>query len=233
MAWIPAAISAGGALVGAFSKHEAAGEAEEAAEAQIAEQRRQFALARQFLGPFQQAGQFAIPGLEGLSQQDPTSEINRILGQFQQSPAQKFVQQRATQGVQSQAERLGLLDSGAERGALAQTISGLAGQNQQQFLQNVLGERARRTQILQNLFGTGAQSAQALAGGALQTGRGVAGSLGAEGVAGALGTLGIGNMAGSLADIFGVGGPGARSFGGLPANQWRNPDTGEIENIGT
>jgi hypothetical protein len=203
--FLPMALQVGGGLLGSLFGGDASEDVEESQQQAIAEQQREFELARQFLSPFQQAGVSAIPGLQALGARmtDPVGEINRILAQFQQSPAQRFAQQQATQGVQSQAERLGLLDSGAERGALAKTISGLASQNQQQFLQNVLGEQARGAQVLQNLFGTGAGAAGTLAGGALQTGQGIAGSLGNIGAAQGLGALRQQNIFGSLGGLLG------------------------------
>lgn len=202
--WIAPAIEGGASLLGElFGGDDASDEASQAAAEAAAERRREFGEAKEFLSPYQQAGLGALPGLQAFAGEDPAAIINRILSQYQVSPAQQFVQRQATEAVQNQAESAGLLQSGAERTALAKTIAGLASQNQQQFLQNVLGERTRRLQTLQNLFGTGAQSAQALASGAIGTGAGIARDIETGGAARAAGDLQLQNLLSGLGGMVG------------------------------
>ena len=128
------------------------------------------------LGPFQKTGGQAFQSEFGQLQQeaDPTAFVNNILSQFQQSPAQKFAQQQGIQASRNQLEAAGLGGSGAGAQALQQQGSDIAGQQQQQFLQNVLGVRQQTLGGLGQLGGMGLQSA--LAGGQfnMQTGEDIA-----------------------------------------------------------
>jgi len=214
----------GGALGGLFGGGgDASSDIEEAEQQAIAERRAEFEKAQQFLSPFMGAGQFAIPGLEALTGGDPAAVINRLTQQFQTSPGQQFIQQQATRALQNQAERAGLLDTGAERASLAQTVSGLASQNLNQFINQALGVRSSQQQALESLFGGGLGAGQALAGGALQTGAGIAGDLGNIGAAQAASALGrqrdisslFGGIGGLIGGALGGGGFGGGGFGNL------------------
>lgn len=181
---------------------------EEAQERAIAERRRAMQQAAGFLQPFREGGIFGMKGLEDISSQmhDPVSFLNRIMAQYQESPGAKFERGQATEALQSQAQSLGLLDSGAERASLANLVSNLASRNQQQFLQNVLGIQSGRGQLLQSLFGGGLGAGQALATGALKTGAGIAGDISGIGEARAAGDISMGEQFGSavgdLTDVF-------------------------------
>lgn len=111
--------------------------------------------ARGLYDPFRQAGLQALPQLQGLFGQDPTDVVNKILGQYQASPGEQFQKQQAQTAMQNQLAAAGLSGSGEAIQRSGQLASGLAGQGQQQFLQNVLGQRQQQIGGLENLFQTG------------------------------------------------------------------------------
>lgn len=236
--FIPAAIGAGAGLAsklfgGGDDSRKAA--EQEQRELEQAEQQIRQATGQGLglLSPFQQAGVGAIGGLQGMLGQDPTDIVNKILGQFQQSPAEKFQSQQAQQAMQNQLASAGLSGSGEaiqRSGGLAQQ---LAGQGQQQFLQNVLGQRQQQMGGLESLFGGGLSAAQSGAGLLGQEGQSLAGLTGQIGQAQAAGTLGKGQeqagLFGGLGQIGGLLGGGSGGSGGLfggGASPWVNPDTG-------
>jgi hypothetical protein len=234
---IPAVASLAGSIIGSQSQEEAAEEAQEAEEEKLQLLREMFGEAKEFLSPFQLAGKTAIPELQALEGKmaDPVAAINQIMQQFQMSPYQKNVQNQAINAVQSQLAAQGLIGSGLQRGEIERTAGQVAGGFGQQFLQNVLGEQARRAQILENLFGTGASAASALAGGALGFGKEIGGAQEMGGLMGAAGSLLSGQTMskgiGSLGEIF------SKYFGQQPqaqygSNIWLNPDTGKFVPIG-
>ncbi len=120
------------------------GDAQKAAQAAEEQERAATGQALGLLSPFQQGGQGALSQLQGLFGQDPTELINRILGQFQGSPAFDFQKQQAQEAQQNQLASAGLAGSGEAIQRSGQLASGLASQGQQQFLQNVLGQRQQQ-----------------------------------------------------------------------------------------
>lgn len=113
------------------------------------------------LSPFRTAGVTGIQGaLSALQQEgDPTGFVNQILSQFQQSPAQKAGIQSGLTAVQNRLQAQGLGQSGAEQKSLEQFAQQQTGQQQQQFLQNVLGLQQQRISGLSGLGGMGLQAA--------------------------------------------------------------------------
>jgi hypothetical protein len=142
------------------------------------------------LEPFRGAGQFAISPLEGMLGQDPTDIVNKILGQYQASPAQQFRTQQAQQAMQNQLAGAGLSGSGEAIQRSGQLAQQLAGQGQEQFLRDVLGQRQQQMGGLERLFGGGLSAAGTGAGLLGQEGRSLAELTGQIGQAQAAGTLG-------------------------------------------
>jgi len=116
-----------------------------------------------FLQPFQQGGVSALSQLQGMLGQDPTQLINQITGQYQQSPEFEFQKSQAQDALQNQLESAGLGSSGIGAQKSAELAGNLASQNQQQYLQNVLGQRQQQMGGLESLFsgGLGAAGQQA------------------------------------------------------------------------
>jgi len=123
-----------------------------------------------YLQPYQAGGSQALSsllsqlGAGGTTQgggqpQDAQSIINRIQQGFQQTPAQQFEQQQATEAAQNQLQAQGIGGSGAAAKSLAQTVAGITGQQEQQNLQNVLGLRQQSLADLLSAAGLGAGAA--------------------------------------------------------------------------
>lgn len=110
------------------------------------------------LSPFQQAGTAALGEFQQAIQpqiKDPVGFINQIASQFQPSPGAQFQTQQGIEAARQGGVTSGQLGSGAEQKALSQFAQGVTSQGQQQFLQNVLGQRQQGLQGLQGLIGTG------------------------------------------------------------------------------
>ena len=211
MSFAPQAIGAGfGAIPGALASLFGGGDSQRASQAAMDQERQAMAQALGLLSPFQQAGAGAAGQLQGLLGEDPTAPVNRILGQFRPSPAFQFQQQQAQKGLESQLAGAGLAGSGEAIQRSGQLASGLAGQGQQQFLQNVLGQRQQQMGGLESLFGGGLSAAQTGAGLLGQEGQ----ALGGLQAAGILGQqqqrAGLFGGLGELGGLFG----GAGGFGG-------------------
>lgn len=218
----PLAIGAGAGLAGQLF---GGGDSQRASQAAMEQERQAMAQALGLLSPFQQAGVGAAGQLQGLLGEDPTATINRILGQFRPSPAFQFQQQQAQKGLESQLAGAGLAGSGEAIQRAGQLATGLAGQGQQQFLQNVLGQRQQQMGGLEELFRGGLGAAGTEAGLLGQMGPAL-GGLQAAGIlgrgqeqAGLFG--GLGGLAGLLGGSGGTGG-----LGGLFNKPWIDPDTG-------
>lgn len=123
-----------------------------------------------YLQPYQAGGSQALSsllsqlGAGGTTQgggqpQDAQSIIDRIQQHFQQTPAQQFEQQQATEAAQNQLQAQGIGGSGAAAKSLAQTVAGITGQQEQQNLQNVLGLRQQSLADLLSAAGLGAGAA--------------------------------------------------------------------------
>ncbi|MHC4634570.1 MAG: hypothetical protein ACYSYU_05065 [Planctomycetota bacterium] len=213
MSFIGPAIGIGADLLGSLFGG-GGGDAQEASQAAMAQERQAVERALGLLSPFQQAGVGAIGGLQGMVGQDPTSIINRILGQYQASPAEQFQKQQAQGALQNQLAAAGLSGSGAaiqQAGSLAQN---LAQRGQQQFLQNVLGQRQQQMGGLEDLFRGGLSAAGTGAGLLGQEGQALGGLAGAGILGQGQEQSGLFGGLGSLAGLFGGGGSGGLFGGG-------------------
>lgn len=160
--------------------------------------------AQRGLLPFQKAGVSALPQLQALAGQDPTSVIQGIESKFQTSPG---AQEQIAQGIRAAnlaASAGGTVGSGAEQKRLAQFAGGVTSEDMQNFLRNVLGVRGAQTGILQQLAGGGLGAAGEAGKFGMRGGEDIANLLAQMGVAGAKGTearaSGLENLAG-----FGLG----------------------------
>lgn len=120
--------------------------------------------AQQTQQPYQDAGTGAIADyqkwLQG--QQDPTKFINETMGQYQQSPYAQYLQQQAMRAGQNAASASGLMGSTPMMEQLQQNAGNIASQDQNQWLQNVLGINTQYGQGQQNLMSGGQNAANAL-----------------------------------------------------------------------
>lgn len=124
MGW-ETAIGAGTSILGGILGNNAAGDAQdaqtEAAQAQIAEQRRQYDQSRADQQPYMQFGQGQLGGLSALAAGDYSG--------FQNSPDYKYAREQMIYGQDHSAAARGRLNSGGYAMDLAQGLNGLASQN--------------------------------------------------------------------------------------------------------
>ncbi|MFX0132173.1 MAG: hypothetical protein ACFFDN_00875 [Candidatus Hodarchaeota archaeon] len=102
--------------------------------------------------------------------QQPASVINQILSQYRESPFAKWATKSGIDALRNVAEARGMLGTPSELQDITRFAETQAMGGQQQFLQDVLGERSRQAGILQNIFGTGAGTAGEMARGTLGIG---------------------------------------------------------------
>ncbi len=110
--------------------------------------------------PYLDAGTGAIGDyqkwLQG--QQDPSKFINDQMGKYQESPYARYMQQQSMNAGQNAASASGLMGSTPLMQQLQQNAGNIASQDQNQWLQNVLGINTQYGQGQQNLM-TGGQNA--------------------------------------------------------------------------
>lgn len=114
--------------------------------------------------PYQNAGIGAIGDyqkwLQG--QQDPTKFINNAMSGYQESPWAKYQQQQSMNAGQNAASAAGLSGSTPLMQQLQQNAGNIASQDQNQWLQNVLGINTQYGQGQQNLMQGGQNAANQL-----------------------------------------------------------------------
>ncbi len=96
---------------------------------------------KDLMNPFYQAGTGAIPQyqewLQGMK--DPSAFINKIMGQYQESPFAKYQQQQSMRAGQNAGSASGLTGSTPMMQQMQQNASNISGQDMNTWLQNVLG----------------------------------------------------------------------------------------------
>jgi hypothetical protein len=114
--------------------------------------------------PFLNAGIGAIGDYQNWlkGQQDPTKFINNLMTGYQESPYAKYLQQQSMNAGQNAASASGLIGSTPLMQQLQQNASNIASQDQNQWLQNVLGINTQYGQGQQNLMSGGQGAANAL-----------------------------------------------------------------------
>jgi hypothetical protein len=209
-------------IIGGITGSTGAKAAEQAGQAQLAgtqaataEQRRQFDITQGQLEPFREAGlgaleqQQALLGLLGPGQQQTA------LGSISQSPAQRFIEDRAQRNLIQNQSALGGLGGGNIRSALVEQGAGFAGgqlQNQFSQLGQIAGQgQAAGTNIAQLGGQTSGNIANLLQAGGQATASGILGAQQARS-AGTQQLLGAGLGAAAGGGLFGAGAAGL--FGG-------------------
>lgn len=116
--------------------------------------------------PFLNAGQGAIPDyqkwLQG--QQDPSKFINNLMGDYQQSPYNTYLQQQSQNAGQNAASASGLMGSTPFLQAQQQNAANIGQQGMNDWLQQVLGINTQYGQGQQNLMSGGQNAANSLTG---------------------------------------------------------------------
>lgn len=191
----------GGSLGGgmaAASGAEKAGELQsEAAQAGVAEQRRQFDLAMETLSPYSQAGVTAMTGLAPYAAAGaPALEAQQALAGLKGPAAQRAAianieQSPEFQAYARQGEEAMLQRASATGGLRGGNIQGALAQFRPQLLSNLINEQYGRlggltqlgSQTTSNIAQLGQAAAAGQASGALRTGETIAGLLGQAGAA--------------------------------------------------
>lgn len=93
------------------------------------------------LAPYQQIGYGGLQDYAGALQpyRDPAQMYSQIMGGYQLSPAAQFQQQEGLKQLQNAMEARGMAGSGQEMKDILGYSQGLASQDMQQYLQNILG----------------------------------------------------------------------------------------------
>lgn len=116
-----------------------------------------FGQARNAQNPFYQAGVGAIPQYQDWlgKMKDPTSFINTIMGNYQESPFAKFQQQQGIRAAQNFGSASGLTGSTPLMMQAQQNAQNISSQDMNQWLQNVLGVNTQYGQGVGNLMSGG------------------------------------------------------------------------------
>lgn len=115
-------------------------------------------------GPYHEYMDYQNKALQGYggyedwlnTQKDPSGFINKLMGQYQESPYAKYQQQQSIRAGQNAGSAGGLTGSTALAQQLQQNASNISSQDMNQWLQNVLGIN---TQYGQGQFGLGGAKA--------------------------------------------------------------------------
>lgn len=116
----------------------------------------------QYMSPYMQAGQAAIPTLEQQYNQllsDPGALMSKFGQSFQASPGYQFSVDQATNAANRAAAAGGMVGSPAEQQQLGQTVTGLANQDYYNYLDRTLGLYGKGLQGWQGLEQGGQQAA--------------------------------------------------------------------------
>lgn len=203
MAWVVVGVAAvtgaatlGSAYIQSKSAKEAAETQSEAAEAGIAEQRRQFDAMQQVLSPYVQAGESAMSQQQAmLGLQGPEAQRAAIEA-ISSSPEMAALVQQGENSILQNASATGGLRGGNVQGALAQF--------RPQALSSLINQQYSR---LGGITQMGQASAAGVGAGAMQTGATVADLLAQQGAASAGGQIAAGQAYSAV--------PGALVSGGL------------------
>ncbi len=114
--------------------------------------------------PWIQGGQWAqgqLQGQIGNMLQNPGGFINQIGAGYQASPGFNWQVGQSTMAANNAAAAGGMAGSPAEQQSLASTVTGLANQNYQNYIQNAMGAYGLGFGGAENMYNTGANMANA------------------------------------------------------------------------
>ena len=217
MAWIAAA-TVGAGLIGAKMSSNAAKSAantqSQAADAGIAEQRRQFDAMQQLLAPYQNAGTQALTQQLNLGGMNGAAAQQAAIQQIEQGPQFGAMVEQGEEAILQNASATGGLRGGNTQGALAQF--------RPQVLNSLIDQQYQR---LGGLTTMGQNSAAMVGNAGMQTANNVTNLLGQQGAAQAGGQLASGQAFGNF--LGGVGTLGGAIMTGAVANPFaRSPQAG-------
>ena len=202
---VGAAGAIGGALISSSGAKSAANTQAQAADEAASLQNQQYQQTQANLAPFMSLGTNAIPFLQNALGIGPggSGQINPT--QFIASPGYQFQMQQGLQGVNAAAAARGGVNSGNTMKALTSFGQGLAGQNFQQYLNNLYQTIGGGQNAAASLGGFGASAAQAAGNFGVGAGNAqAAGTVGsANALSGGLGSLTSPSTLASLQSLFG------------------------------
>lgn len=120
--------------------------------------------AQQTQNPFYNMGTGAIAPYQAYNQRmaDPSAFINQLMGSYQSSPYANFMQKQAQRANTNSASASGLIGSTPYQQQGEQYAHDISSQDQNSWLNNVLGVNTQYGQNLNNMLNYGANSANAL-----------------------------------------------------------------------
>lgn len=201
---VAAAIAGGATIIGSVIAADAAGNAADtqaaAADAGIAEQRRQFEAMQAILAPYVQTGTDAMGQMRALNGLDGPEAQAAAMASISNSPEMAAMAQQGENAILQQGSATGGLRGGNIQGAL--------GQFRPQMLSNLINQQYGR---LGGLAQMGQASAAGVGAAGMQTGANIADLLGQQGAAVAGGQIATGqaaqalpNMAAQFAGLYGL-----------------------------
>lgn len=99
------------------------------------------------LDPYMQQGSYALPreheAINNMMAGNGTQQINDIMSHYSASPYAKYQEGQAQKAANNAASVGGLIGTPQEQQALAQNISGIVSKDQQNYLNNALGQYNR------------------------------------------------------------------------------------------
>lgn len=194
----------GGTIEGSESTGQASQAQQQAAQAGIDEQRRQFDAVQKLLQPYAQAGQTALTGQQNLIGLGTPGAQQQAIQSLQGSPQFQALQQQGENAILQNASATGGLRGGNVQAALAQFRPAL--------LSGLIDQQYSR---LGGLTSIGQNAAAGVGNAGMQTGVNVSNLLGQQGAARAGGILGQqGALTGGINQAFGAA-QGAGGFGKL------------------
>lgn len=123
-------------------------------------------IGRQYYQPFvnegQQASGVANPVYNQMTQ-DPNEFLNSIMRNYNPSEGYRFKENRLRQGMANDAAAGGFRGTQYDQEQQANSVSGILGQDMEQFLQNILGIQQGGLQGQENRIGRGFQASGNLA----------------------------------------------------------------------
>lgn len=156
-------------IVGGIGSHKAAKQQQNYQDKAMNSQREGYQSAVGWMNPYQEAGQSALAGLQGLA--GKPIDRNALLGQYFQSPEFQMMNDQARYNALNSAEATGGLGSTATGNMLA-SIAPTLGQN---YLNDMTAQQQNMYSQLMGLSGMGAESANALGNYAMGQGNTMAG----------------------------------------------------------
>lgn len=110
--------------------------------------------------PFYESGKNALPGFEEWlgGMKDPSDFINQLMGNYEESPYAKYLQEQAMRAGNNFGSASGLTGSTALLQQMQENAGGIASKDQQDWLKNVLGINETYGSGLNNLIGKGMES---------------------------------------------------------------------------